>query len=309
MKYKEWLNLWLENYVKPAAKPKTYTRYNEIVHRHLIDELGETEVKKITPLILQKYVTELLSSGNKKTAEGLSASTVNIMITVIQNSLLMAYNLSYIEREVAGKIKRPKAKEKRVNSFTIAEQKLIEEEILRRKKTKMYGILLCLYMGLRIGELLALEWTDIDFTKKELSITKTCFDGKDKNGVFRRITNSPKTDTSIRIIPVPKNLIPILKEMKMKARNQYVISDSDKILMVRSYQRSFERLLKRLGIKHKGFHSLRHTFATRALEIGVDVKTLAEILGHKNANITLQRYAHSMPEHKKEIMNKIGKLL
>lgn len=309
MKYKEWLTLWLENYVKPAAKPKTYTRYNEIVHRHLIDELGETEVKKITPLILQKYVTELLSSGNKKTAEGLSASTVNIMITVIQNSLLTAYNLSYIEREVAGKIKRPKAKEKRVNSFTIAEQKLIEEEILRRKKTKMYGILLCLYMGLRIGELLALEWTDIDFIKKELSITKTCFDGKDKNGVFRRITNSPKTDTSIRIIPVPKNLIPILKEMKMKARNQYVISDSDKILMVRSYQRSFERLLKRLGIKHKGFHSLRHTFATRALEIGVDVKTLAEILGHKNANITLQRYAHSMPEHKKEIMNKIGKLL
>lgn len=172
MKYKEWLTLWLENYVKPAAKPKTYTRYNEIVHRHLIDELGETEVKKITPLILQKYVTELLSSGNKKTAEGLSASTVNIMITVIQNSLLTAYNLSYIEREVAGKIKRPKAKEKRVNSFTIAEQKLIEEEILRRKKTKMYGILLCLYMGLRIGELLALEWTDIDFIKKELSISE-----------------------------------------------------------------------------------------------------------------------------------------
>ena len=97
--------------------------------------------------------------------------------------------------------------------------------------------------------------------------------------------------------------------MKRKAKNQYVISNGEKPLMVRSYQRSFERLLKRLQIPHKGFHSLRHTFATRALEIGVDVKTLSEILGHKNANVTLQRYAHSMPEHKKEVMNKIGKLL
>ena len=173
----------------------------------------------------------------------------------------------------------------------------------------MYGILICLYMGLRIGELLALEWTDVDFSKNELSITKTCFDGKDKNGVFGRITNAPKTDTSMRIIPIPKSLVPILKEMKRKAKNQYVISNGEKPLMVRSYQRSFERLLKRLQIPHKGFHSLRHTFATRALEIGVDVKTLSEILGHKNANVTLQRYAHSMPEHKKEVMNKIGKLL
>lgn len=309
MKYKEWLNTWLENYVKPSAKPKTYARYSEIVHKHLIGGLGETEMQNITPLTLQKYVTELLTSGNKKTGAGLSARSVNIIITVIQSSLQTAYNLGYIEKEVANKIKRPKSKEKQVSSFTVAEQKLIEEAIFKTTKPKMYGILICLYMGLRIGELLALEWTDVDFSKNELSITKTCFDGKDKNGVFGRITNAPKTDTSMRIIPIPKSLVPILKEMKRKAKNQYVISNGEKPLMVRSYQRSFERLLKRLQIPHKGFHSLRHTFATRALEIGVDVKTLSEILGHKNANVTLQRYAHSMPEHKKEVMNKIGKLL
>lgn len=309
MKYKDWLNTWLENYVKPSAKPKTYARYSEIVHKHLKNDLGETEMQNITPLILQKYITELLSSGNKKTGAGLSASSVNIIITVIQSSLQTAYNLGYIEKEVASKIKRPKSKEKQVSSFTIAEQKRIEEEVLKITKPKMYGILICLYMGLRIGELLALEWTDVDFSKNEMSITKTCFDGKDKNGVFGRITNAPKTDTSMRVIPMPKSLIPILKEMKKKAKNQYVISDGEKPLMVRSYQRSFERLLKRLQIPHKGFHALRHTFATRALEIGVDVKTLSEILGHKNANVTLQRYAHSMPEHKKDVMNKIGKLL
>ena len=173
----------------------------------------------------------------------------------------------------------------------------------------MKGILICLYTGLRIGELLALEWTDVDLVKGDLSVTKTCFDGKDKNGVFCRITNAPKTDTSVRVIPIPKQLMPILKNMKKIAKNQYVISDSEKTLAVRSYQRSFERLLKKLGIPHRGFHSLRHTFATRALEVGVDVKTLSEILGHKNANITLQRYAHSMLEHKRDMMNQIGKLL
>ena len=309
MKYKEWLVIWLENYIKPSSKPKTYARYVEIVKNHLTCDLGEREIAEITPLILQKYVTELLSTGNRKTGNGLSASTVNLVITVIQNSLQTAHNLGYIEQETASKIKRPKTKEKQVTSFTTTEQKQIEGEIRKSTKPKMYGILICLYMGLRIGELLALEWSDVGFSKNELFVTKTCYDGKDKNGVFRRITNTPKTDTSNRIIPIPKTLIPILKEMKKKGKNQYVISESEKPLAVRSYQRSFERLLKRLGIQHKGFHSLRHTFATRALEIGVDVKTLSEILGHKNANITLQRYAHSMPEHKKEMMNKIGRFL
>ena len=231
------------------------------------------------------------------------------MITVIQNSLQTAHNLGYIQSEIGGKIKRPKLKEKQVTCFTIDEQKQIEQAIINSNKPKMKGILLCLYTGLRIGELLALEWTDIDLIKGELSVTKTCFDGKDKNGVFCRITNTPKTDTSVRVIPIPKQLIPMLKDMKKTAKSKYVISDSEKVLAVRSYQRSFERLLKKLGIPHKGFHSLRHTFATRALEVGVDVKTLSEILGHKNANVTLQRYAHSMLEHKKAMMNQVGKLL
>lgn len=309
MKYNEWLNVWLENYVKPSAKQKTYIRYNEIVHKQIDERFEGFELNELSPIILQQFVTELMTSGNKKTGEGLSASTVNGIITVIQNSLQTAYNLGYIQNDVSRKIKRPRLNEKQVTCFTIAEQKQIEQEVLQSKKPKMKGILICLYTGLRIGELLALEWTDIDFSKEELSITKTCFDGKDKNGMFCRITNTPKTDTSIRVIPIPKKLIPILKDMKKSAKNQYLISDSEKTLAVRSYQRSFERLLIKLGIPKKGFHALRHTFATRALEVGVDVKTLSEILGHKNANVTLQRYAHSMPEHKKEMMNRVGKLL
>ncbi len=101
----------------------------------------------------------------------------------------------------------------------------------------------------------------------------------------------------------------MLKEMKKKSKCEFVISDGEKPVFIRSYQRTFELLLKKLGLPHKGFHSLRHTFATRALECGMDVKSLSEILGHKNATITLNRYAHSLWEHKAEMMNKLSKML
>ena len=169
-------------------------------------------------------------------------------------------------------------------------------------------MVLCLYTGLRIGELLALTWSDIDFGKGLLFVSKTCHDGNDGQNHIR-IIDSPKTVHSRRVIPLPKQILPHLKSLKKRSLCDYVIADGDKPVFVRSYQRTFELLLKKLDISHKGFHSLRHTFATRALECRMDVKTLSEILGHKNATITLNRYAHSMLEHKQDMMNRLGKLL
>ena len=173
----------------------------------------------------------------------------------------------------------------------------------------MFGVLLCLYSGLRIGELLALEWNDVDLVKGEVSVTKSCYDGTDEQRRLCRIITTPKTDSSVRIIPVPKQLIPLLREHKKKSKSKYVISNGAEGVTVRSYQRSFELLLKKNNIEHHGFHVLRHTFATRAIECGMDVKSLSEILGHKNPTITLKRYVHSFMEHKKEYMNRVGKLL
>lgn len=309
MNYQEWASTWLENYIKPTAKLKTYHRYCEIVYTQLRENIGEYELDNLSPILLQGLVCHLLSTGNKKTGKGLSPNTVNATITVIQSSLRVAYNLGLTQNNIIGKIRRPKSNEKKITCFTKEEQRKIEEAVKSSKKLKMHGILLSLYTGLRIGELLALEWTDIDFQNELIFVTKTCFDGKDTNGHFGRITNSPKTETSQRTIPIPKQLLSVLKWMKQHAQNKYVISESPKPLAVRSYQRSFKRLLQKLEIAHRGFHSLRHTFATRALEVGVDVKTLSEILGHKNPNVTLKRYAHSMTDHKREMMNKIGNLL
>ncbi len=310
MKYKEWLNEWLECYVKPSAKKKTYIRYSEIVSGHIAGTLGGYEMSDLTPLILQRFITELLRSGNLKTGQGLSANSVNGIITVIQNSLKVAYNVGQIPEYTANRVKRPKARGKQITCFTPTEQKKIEQAILNGKKPKMFGVIICLYTGLRIGELLALTWSDVDFKRGVISVTKTCYDGKDEGGKFTRITDVPKTETSRRVIPLPKQLVPYLRSLKKDGNSVYVVAErAGKPISVRSYQRSFELFLNKLNIPHKGFHALRHTFATRALECGMDVKTLSEILGHKNPTVTLNRYVHSLMEHKREMMNRLGKLL
>jgi integrase len=259
--------------------------------------------------VIQRYIVSLSQSGNTKNGKGLAPNSVNSIILVIHASLSMAYVLGLTQAIYVDKIKRPKTMEKVVESFSAEEQKKIEQAVLQDKRPKMIGIVLCLYTGLRIGELLALEWSDIDFVKGELSVSKTCYDGKDEYGNFCRVTGTPKTETSRRIIPLPKQIIPILKEIKKKNNSKYVVGDGDKTISVRSYQRSFELLLKKQKIPHHGFHALRHTFATRAIECGMDVKSLSEILGHKNPTITLNRYVHSFMAHKKEFMNRLGKLL
>lgn len=304
MKYIDWLIQWLENYIRPSVKVRTYERYKLIVEQHIKDKIGGVELNDLSPLILQPLITELLQNGNKKTGKGLSANSVNAIISVIQSSLETAHLLGLTKEYTADKLKRPKLKEKPVECFTLSEQKQIEQAILNGKKDKLYGIILCLYSGLRIGELIALQWSDIDLTKGILTISKSCHDGKD--GL---IIDEPKTATSRRIIPLPKQLLPILRSVKKRSDSPSVVSANGSTVSVRSYQRSFELLLKKLKIPHKGFHSLRHTFATRALECGMDVKTLSEILGHKNPTITLNRYAHSLMEHKTDMMNKLGKLL
>ena len=304
MKYIDWVIQWLENYIRPSVKVRTYERYRLIVEQHIKDKTGSIELNNLSPLVLQSFITELLQSGNKKTGKGLSANSVNAVISVIQSSLKTAHLLGLTKEYTADKLKRPKLKEKPVECFTLAEQKQIEQAILNGKKDKLYGIILCLYSGLRIGELIALQWNDIDLTKGILTISKSCHDGKD--GL---IIDEPKTATSRRIIPLPKQLLPILRSVKKRSDSSSVVSANGSTVSVRSYQRSFELLLKKLKIPHKGFHSLRHTFATRALECGMDVKTLSEILGHKNPTITLNRYAHSLMEHKTDMMNKLGKLL
>ncbi len=311
MKYKDWLKNWLENYVKVSSKHRTYMNYSECVANHIVPNLGDYELNDLTPFEMQRFVTKLTESGNLKTGSGLSSSTVNGIITIIKSSLETAYVVGELKEYPAHSIKRPKLDADEVRCFSVADQKKIESAILvmDNKKQRMFGVILCLYTGLRIGELLALEWDDVDLQHGTISITKTCYYGKNKQGVYCRIVDKPKTSSSKRIIPLPKQIVPLLKEQKKKSQSIYVISNGSKPVSIRSYQESFSNLLKRIGVPREGFHALRHTFATRAIECGMDVKSLSEILGHKNPTITLKKYVHSLMEHKKDMMDKIGKML
>ena len=304
MKYADWLNLWIDNYIKPSAKERTLIRYKQLVRTHIAPKIGCLELNDVTPIVLQSLVTDLMSGGNTKTGDGLAASTINAIISVIQNSLRTAHLIGMAKEYTANMIKRPRLRERKVECFTLAEQKRIEAAALGHKKKKFFGVVLCLYTGLRVGELIALRWKDIDMTKGLLTVSRSCHDTND--GI---VFDEPKTTASRRVIPLPKQLLPRMKSLKKSSNSDFVISAGADAVSVRSYQRSFELLLKRLNIIHRGFHSLRHTFATRAIECGMDVKTLSEILGHNNPTVTLTRYAHSLLEHKVAMMNRLGKLL
>lgn len=299
MKYKDWLNEWLNVYVRPATKQRTLEKYGRVCRIQLVPALGNYELGKLTSLILQRFVTALSARY--------ASNTVNVVISVLKSSLKQALVCGIIPRDISCGLVRPRIEEKQVVCFSKSEQKKIENHILGSGNPKLVGILLCLYTGLRIGELLALTWGDINFKEVFLSVTKSCHDGWGENG-YRKIIELPKTSSSTRLIPLPRQLVAVLKKVRREVGGEYVVG-GDKPVSVRSYQRTFELLQKKLHIPHKGFHALRHTFATRALECGMDVRTLSDILGHKNPTVTLTRYVHSLMEHKRLMMNRLGKLL
>lgn len=300
MKYKEWMEIWLNSYVKRTAKLRTYLKYERLIRLHICKELGEIKLCDLTVKKMQDFI---MSS-----CDYLSTSVVNTMVTIMQKSLSMAERLGYVLDNKANKVLRPKIKEKKVDCFTLREQRKIERYVLNNRRQKLIGIIICLYTGLRIGEVLALEWKDVDFKKGILKIEKTCYFDKDYDGKYKRIIDTAKTESSNRIIPIPKTLLEILKERRKNSDCEFIVCNNGKPVPLRSYQNSFTLILKKLKIQDKSLHSLRHTFATRALEAGMDVKTLADILGHKNPTVTLNRYAHSMLEHKTHMMNKLNKL-
>lgn len=158
---------------------------------------------------------------------------------------------------------------------------------------------------MRIGELLALTWDDVDLKSKTITVNKTAGVIKIASGDNPFVT-TPKTAAGNRTIPYPKQLNPLLKEMRARGSKYVVCTHEGGYMTLYGYQKAFSRLLKRVGVKHKGFHSLRHTYATRAIEAGADIKTLSEMLGHSSPTVTITRYCHSTDKQKNKLCNKIG---
>lgn len=273
-------------------KDRTKSLYFYLTNQYILPYFKNLNIEKVTKEMLQEY---LIFLSNKK----LSTNTIKLIWRIVKS--VVKENKVKIDFD---NIIIPKTHEKQVDAFSKHEQKQIEEKLVVAKSPKHIGILLALYLGLRLGETLALAWEDIDFSNKVVNIKRTVY--LEKNALKY---STPKTKSSIRTIPLPYFLEPMLKKIKAKSTCEFVVSQNNKPIFPRTYQHFFKSLQNKAQIeKPKGFHSLRHTFATRALELGMDIKSLADILGHKNPTVTLNRYAHSMLDYKKSMMNKIGKL-
>lgn len=298
MNFKEIAEQWLNIAMKYNVKTKTLRLYETILRVHIFTNFNNTSIDEITSIQLQNYINELNDYN-------LSINTIYVIRNILNNIFQYALNNGYIIINPLNNVRFPKKQEKELDILTKDEQNKLINYCLS-SKTSYYGIIICLMTGIRLGELLALKWSDIDLSLKLIHINKTMSYLKE-NGKYTTIFTEPKTIRSIRKIPLSNELIKILKKIKKESISEFVISTKNgTYILIRNYQKTFELILKKLNIKNYRFHTLRHTFATNALELGMDIKTLSEILGHSSPTITLERYAHSRMDYKYEMMQKIS---
>lgn len=310
MTTKELLFEWLDNYEKERIKARTYSRYQGLIELHIVPTLGDFDIKAISRRQLQEFLWQKKKDGNIRTGETLSATSTNLMLTILNMAFEYAVDMELIEDNPCIRLKRAPDDRKKVEAFTRDEQRKLEAVIRNEDDRRLFGIILCLYSGLRIGELLGLEWSDVDLENGIITINKTIYREKDESGEWQLCVDTPKTTSSERIIPLPSYIVEQLREHKATAKSQYVVENKKgERMSIRSYQYMFERLTEKAEVRKLNFHALRHTFATRAIECGMDIKTLSEIMGHKNASITLNRYAHSMMDTKIQMMNKLQQII
>lgn len=312
MKLCNLLDEWLYSYHKDNVKQQTFLRYDCATKTYILpDSISQRNIKKITARDIQEFINKKKRQKSRMTGTNLSANNVNIIITVLRSAFTYAVDFGLIKENPCEKIKRLSNKnQKKVVAFTVQEQLKIEQYIKSLHNPEYYGIILCLYTGIRIGELFALEWDDIDFEHGIMHINKTIYITRNEYGEWYYEVNVPKTKSSIRDIPLPDYILDELAERKKLSLSKTIVSKNDgSFLQPKVLRRWFVELTKAIGVRTLNFHALRHTFATRALESGMDVKTLADIMGHANAGITLNIYTHSMSDHKKNMMNNIPNLL
>ena len=297
MTVSDWFDKWLDS--QKRIKRSSYTTYSSNINKHIKKKLGKIKLKMLTDEHIQNFIDDL--------SKELAAKSVRSVFSILKLGLTDAYekNLSV---ELCRKIKLPKVKRKEVKVFTKTEQKAIEQFIEQSAYPNDIGILICFYTGIRIGELCALDHNDIDLKRGVISIQHTLYRVKSEKGNKKtelRIS-TPKSESSIRDIPLPKFLI--AKLSAFENGSGFLIQKNGKFIETNVYARRYKKILEELEIPYRKFHATRHTFATRALEIGMDIKTLSEILGHSSPTVTLNLYSHSLPEHKKKEMDRLGKL-
>ena len=277
---------WLES-VKNNIKPNTHQKYEGIIKNHIEPcSIGDINIRFLTSPSISAFADE-------KIAAGLYLKTVNDILIVIGLALSYAEEVYHIPRI---KIYYLKARVKEMRVLDVSEQKALESFLVKDMNIYKFAVLLALYTGIRIGELCALDWSDIT---DEIRISKTLYRIKRGNKTVLEIAE-PKTVSSNRIIPIPDCIKDYVEQFRsqgsvLKTRNGTRVEP-------RLLQLTFEKFVTECGLPKTNFHALRHTFATRCVEAGFDIKSLSEILGHTDVKTTLNKYVHSSMKQKQKNM-------
>ena len=290
---------WLSS-AKLRVKQSSYANYENIVLKHILPVLGGEYMTNLTTGKLNDFIYFKLKSGRLDVKGGLSAKSVRDIMTVYRS--IEAYSTKEYGFHITH-FTMPKTEKNQPDVLDSGERKKLENYLLHNQNNTNISILLCMFTGLRIGELCGLRWSDIDFINGTVSVNRTV-QRISKNGKSKVIVGSPKSITSVRTVTIPDFVLDILKD-KRKSGEQFIISGSLKPTEPRTMQNRFKALLKICGIRNVNFHLLRHTYATVCIENGFDPKTLSELLGHADASITLNRYVHSSMQMKKNYVSRL----
>ena len=297
----QWLSV-----ISLKVKPSTYAGYTATIDLHILPSLGKRKMNSITAVDVSLLAKAKLENGRTDGKGGLSSKTVRDILSIIKAVVDFACNENIISNGFT--ITYPKQQQQTMRVLSRQEQSSLEATLTNDLDIHKLGILLCLYTGLRIGELCALRWQDISSDYNTLSVRQTLQRVKnvtDDGSKTKILIDSPKSLRSVREIPIPKFLEPHLRNFAREGRSYFLCTADSIFTEPRTMQNHFARSIKAANVIDSNFHTTRHTFATRCIEAGVDVKSLSEMLGHASVNITLNRYVHSSFDQKREGINKL----
>lgn len=309
--FKTLVNGWLKN-KRHMITPSTYANFVLIAENHLIPYFGKRKIGSITESDIQKYILYLYEEGRLDKTGGLTVKTIRDIILVFRLSMEYAYKEKATELLNWDLVEYPKENgTSRVVSLSKEEEQELIQCIYMHMKRKTAGILIALFTGVRIGELCGLQMRDISLSENTISVNRTVQRIYDKHSGKSYINvGPPKTQSSVRTIPIPSLLANIIKKFYTDNSNHYFLTGKAKPTEPRTYRQFFERFLKKHNLKKVKFHEIRHTFAVRAIEIpDFDIKSLSEILGHKNVSFTLNVYGRANLQQKIKCMNLLNDLL
>lgn len=295
---------------KSQWKESSTVKYINILNNHLLPEFGQRNITDISRTDIQDYISRLLMSGGRNNT-GLAPKTVNSIISVMKNVFEhVAETKGCTLVNFKGlTVKQP---QKQMRILSQSEQNILTGYLLEKSSDTSIGILLSLYTGLRVGEVCALKWEDISFRDKCIHIKKTMQRIQVKGNLDYKseiIISTPKSECSVRDVPIPDKLMLMLQKRQNAPNTYFLTGKTNLYVEPRTMQNRFKSTIKKAGIAPANFHALRHTFATRCIELGFDIKSLSEILGHASVNITLNRYVHPSMELKQKNMNMLSDLL